>query len=115
MSDVQMFWPLCVECMEFLSQKRSRAFLMESRCEKVRQKKQGLYQIKRSDDSRIARQLFLLALIFSSKAEEIKANIANAINIALIRLAQITRMATKTTITTKAVGRLRGGKVDLIR
>ena len=115
MIDDQIFWSSCAECVESLSQRRSGAVLMERRHEEGQTDKQRLYQIKRSDDSRIARQLFLLALIFSSKAEEIKANIANAINIALIRLAQITRMATKTTITTKAVGGLRGGKVDLIR
>ena len=31
MNDVQMFWSLCAECVEFLSQMRSGAVLMESR------------------------------------------------------------------------------------
>ena len=31
MSDVQMFWSLCAECVEFLSQRRNGAVLMESR------------------------------------------------------------------------------------
>ena len=31
MSNVQMFWPLCVECIEFSSQRRSGAVLKKSR------------------------------------------------------------------------------------
>ena len=49
MSDVQMFWSLCVECVEFLSQMRSGAVLMESRHGEGQTDKQGLYQRKRSD------------------------------------------------------------------
>ena len=49
MSDVQMFWSLCVECVEFLSQRRSGAVLMESRHGEGQTDKQGLYQRKRSD------------------------------------------------------------------
>ena len=49
MSDVQMFWSLCVECVEFLSQRRSGAVLMESRHKEDQTDKQGLYQRKRSD------------------------------------------------------------------
>ena len=48
MSDVQMFWSLCAECVEFLSQRRSGADLMESR-HGGQTDKQGLYQRKRSD------------------------------------------------------------------
>ena len=49
MSDVQMFWSLCAECVEFLSQRRSRAVLMESRHSEGQTDKEGLYQRKRSD------------------------------------------------------------------
>ena len=49
MSDVQMCWSLCVECVEFLSQRRSEAVLMESRHGEVQTDKQGLNQRKRSD------------------------------------------------------------------
>ncbi len=49
MSDVQMFWSLCVECIEFLSQMRSGAVLMESRHREGQTDKQRLYQRKRSD------------------------------------------------------------------
>ena len=49
MSDVQMFWSLCAECLEFLSQMRSRTVLMESRHREGQTDKQGLYQRKRSD------------------------------------------------------------------
>ena len=31
MGDVKMFWSLCAECVEFLSQRRGGAVLMESR------------------------------------------------------------------------------------
>ena len=48
-SYVQMFWSLCVECVEFLSQRRSGAVLMESRHGEGQTDKQGLYQRKRSD------------------------------------------------------------------
>ena len=47
MSDVQMFWSLCVEWVEFLSQRKSGAVLMESR-NQGQTDKQGLYQRKRS-------------------------------------------------------------------
>ena len=33
MNDVQMFWSVCAECVEFSSQMRSGAVLMESRHE----------------------------------------------------------------------------------
>ena len=112
MSDDQICWSSCAECVESLSQRGSGAVLMERRHEEGQTDKQGLYQRKRSDDSRIARQLLTLN---SSKAEEIKAYIANALNTTLIRLAQITFMATTTTITTKAVGRSCEGKVNLIQ
>ena len=49
MSDVQMFWSLCAECIEFLSQRRSGAVLMESRHGEGQTDKEGLYQRKRSD------------------------------------------------------------------
>ena len=49
MSDVQMFWSLCVECIEFLSQMRSGAVLMESKHGEGQTDKQGLYQRKRND------------------------------------------------------------------
>ena len=49
MNDVQMFWSLYAECVEFLSQMRSGAVLMESRHREGQTDKQGLYQRKRSD------------------------------------------------------------------
>ena len=49
MNDVQMFWFLYAECVEFLSQMRSGAVLMESRHGESQTDKQGLYQRKRSD------------------------------------------------------------------
>ena len=49
MNDVQIFWSLCVECVEFLSQRSSRAVVMESRHGEGQTDKQGLYQRKRSD------------------------------------------------------------------
>ena len=49
MNDVQMFWSLCAECVEFLSQVRSGAVLMKSRHEEGQTDKQGLYQRKRND------------------------------------------------------------------
>ena len=48
MSDVQMFWSLCAECVEFLSQRKSGAVLMENR-QAGQTDKLGLYQRKRSD------------------------------------------------------------------
>ena len=48
MNDVQVFWSLCAECVEFLSQMRSGAVLMESR-HGGQTDKQGLHQRKRSD------------------------------------------------------------------
>ena len=44
-----MFCSLCAECVEFLSQRRSRAVLMESRRGEGQTDKQGLYQRKRND------------------------------------------------------------------
>ena len=49
MSDVKMFWSLCAECVELLSQRRSGAVLMESRHGEGQTDKQGQYQRKRSD------------------------------------------------------------------
>ena len=49
MSDVQMFWSLCAECVELLSQRRSGAVLMESRHGDGQTDKQGLCQRKRSE------------------------------------------------------------------
>ena len=49
MSDVQMFWSLCAKCVEFLSQRRSGAVLMESRHGEGQTDKQRLYQRRRSD------------------------------------------------------------------
>ena len=49
MNDVQMFWSLCAECVEFLSQMRSGAILMENRHGEGKIDKHGLYQRKRSD------------------------------------------------------------------
>ena len=48
MNEIQMFWSLCAECVEFLSQMRSGAVSMESR-HRGQTDKQGLYQRKRSD------------------------------------------------------------------
>ena len=47
MNDVQLFWSLCTECVEFLSQMRSGAVLMESRHGEGQTDKQGLYQRKK--------------------------------------------------------------------
>ena len=44
MSDVQMFWSLCAERVEFLSQRRSGAVVIESRHGEGQTDKQGLYQ-----------------------------------------------------------------------
>ena len=41
MSDVQMFWSLCVKCIEFLSQIKSGAVLMESSHGEGQTDKQG--------------------------------------------------------------------------
>ena len=49
MNSVQVFWSLCAECVEFLSQMSSGAVLMESRHGEGQTDKQGLYQRKRSD------------------------------------------------------------------
>ena len=49
MNDVQMYWSLCAECAEFLSQMRIGAVLMESRHREGQTDKQGLYQRKRRD------------------------------------------------------------------
>ena len=47
MSDDQIFWSLCVECVEFLSQRRSGAVLMESRHGEGQTDKQRQYQKKK--------------------------------------------------------------------
>ena len=47
MSDDQMCRPLCAECVEFLSQRRSGAVLMESGHGEGQTDKQGLYQKKK--------------------------------------------------------------------
>ena len=44
MNDVQMFWSLCAECVEFLSQMKSGAVLMDSRHGEGQTKKQRLCQ-----------------------------------------------------------------------
>ena len=44
-----MFWSLCAECVEFLSQRRSWAVLMESRHGEGQTDMHGLYQRNRSD------------------------------------------------------------------
>ena len=51
MNDVQMFCSLSVECIEFLTQMRSGAVLMESRHGEGHTDKQRLYDVseKRSD------------------------------------------------------------------
>ena len=49
MNNVQMFWSLCAECIEFLTQMRRGDVLMESRHGEGQTDKQGLYQRKRSD------------------------------------------------------------------
>ena len=49
MSDVQMFWSSCAECVEFLSQRRSGAVLMDSRHGEGQTDKQGLCKRKGSD------------------------------------------------------------------
>ena len=49
MSDVQMFWSLSAECVEFLSQRGSRTVSMESRHGEGQTDKQELHQRKRSN------------------------------------------------------------------
>ena len=49
MSDVQMFWSSCAECVEFSSQRRSGAVLMDSRHGEGQTDKQGLCKRKGSD------------------------------------------------------------------
>ena len=49
MNDVQMFWSLCAECVEFLSHMWSGAVLVESRHGEGQTDKQGLHQRKKSD------------------------------------------------------------------
>ena len=60
MSDVQMFWSLCAEWVEFLSQRRSGAVLMESRHGEGQTDKQGLYQRERNDRVLIAYTRYVL-------------------------------------------------------
>ena len=59
MSDVQMCWSLCAECVEFLSQK-SGAGLMESKHEEGQTDKQGLCQRKKSDRMLTTYTLYVL-------------------------------------------------------
>ena len=42
MNDVQLFWSLCAECVQFLSQRRGGAILTESRHGDGQTDKQGL-------------------------------------------------------------------------
>ena len=49
MNVVQMFWSLCAECVEFLSQMWSGTVLMDSRHGEGQTDKQELYQRERSD------------------------------------------------------------------
>ena len=49
MNDVKMFWSLCAECVEFSSQRRSGAVLMESKHGEGHTDKQWVYQRKRND------------------------------------------------------------------
>ena len=53
MSDVQMFWSLWAECVEFLSQRRSGAVSMESRQKEGSTDKQGLYQREEKKSDRV--------------------------------------------------------------
>ena len=45
MSDVQMFRSSCIECVEFLNQRRSRPVSMECRHEEGQTDKHGLYTV----------------------------------------------------------------------
>ena len=67
MNDVQMFWSLCAECVEFLNQRRSGAVLMESRHGERQIDKQGLYQRKRSDRVLTTYIRFVLGLAASEE------------------------------------------------
>ena len=53
MNDVQMSWSLCAECVEFLSQMRSGAILMESKHGESQTDKQGLYQREKKRSDRV--------------------------------------------------------------
>ena len=66
MSDVQLFWISCAECVEFLSQRRSEAVLVESRHE-GQTDKEGLYQRKRSDRAPTAYTRYLLGWTASAE------------------------------------------------
>ena len=70
MNDVQMFWSLCAECVEFLSQRRSGAVLMESRHGEGQTDKQGLYQRKRSDRVLTTYVRYVLVWAASEKIRE---------------------------------------------
>ena len=61
-----MFWSLCAECVEFLSQRRSEAVLVESRHGEGQTDEQGLYQRKRSD--RVMTLLVLFDTCWDGKA-----------------------------------------------
>ena len=65
MNDVKMFWSLCAECVEFLSQMRSGAVLMESRHGEGQTDKQGLYQ-RKSSDSHSHLLLYTCAVVLKS-------------------------------------------------
>ena len=67
MSDVQMFWSLCAECVEFLSQRRSGAVLMESRHGEGQTDKQGLDQRKRSE--RVSTAYIRYVLVWAASEE----------------------------------------------
>ena len=61
MNDVQMFWSLYRECVEFLSQVRSEAVLMQSRHGEGQTDEQGLYQ----NEFRVKSVLFNLLCLWS--------------------------------------------------
>ena len=67
MSDVKMLWSLCAECVEFLSERRSGAVLMESRHGKGQTNKQGLYQRKRSYRVLTTYTLYVLGWVASEE------------------------------------------------
>ena len=65
MNNVQMFWYLCVECVEFLSQMRSGAVLMESRHGEGQTDKQGLYQRKKEEQMMMMTMIHLFLHLMS--------------------------------------------------
>ena len=60
MNDVQMFWSLCAEYVEFLSLRKHGAVLMESRNGEGQTDKQELCQRKRNDRVLIAYTRYVL-------------------------------------------------------